>query len=376
MKVLGDGAIVKRENKERKDCRKWTLRVRTDCGIKEKRFTGTYTQAKKALDDYKSEITLDISNIKFNDYAKQWYTRRERQGEIAPSTMEKDRNLLRVLCKQFGNMRLAEISRSDAIDGLLDIKEANGYSNTYHSELHVKFKSLLTSARKDGLININVLQDEPTPKRNASNRQAVPVDDVRIFLERLALEPLSSRIVAAYIAVLSGARRGEIVGFTWDDVDLTNGIMHVRRSIMDTGKPKAPKSMAGFRSYPIMSTLHDVLIRWQRIQEQQLKLLGLKQTVDTSVIANDRGGIMNPQNLDRWWRQNRDRFGLPGVVLHELRHTYLTMLANSGAPSKVLQDVAGWSSIFEADTYVHSDMAAQKAAVDALENSLRSRGVK
>ena len=380
MKVLGEGSTKRLEKdkngklKQPKDCRKWMPKVSTDCGVKEKRFNGTYTQAKKALQEFKTALTLDIKSIKFSDYAATWYNRRERGGQIAPSTLTKDRNTLRILCKHFGNMKISDITRGVAIDGLLDIKEANEYSNTFHCEMHIKLKSILTSAVKDGYLESNPIQDEPAPKRDKPNRTALSPDDVLLFLERLSYEPLSARVVAVYIAVLSGARRGEICGFTWNDVDLDKKLMHVRRSIMENGQPKDPKTSAGFRTYPIVSTLVDVLRRWQSIQERQLMQLNIKQTVDTPVITSDVGGILHPLNFDRWWRQNRDRFSLSGVVIHELRHTYMTLLANSGAPSKVIQSIAGWSSIKMADVYVHEDVVAQAAAVSHLEKTLGLQG--
>lgn len=374
MQIKGNGSIKRLEKKERKDCRKWMLKLSTDCGVKEKRFSGTYTQAKKALEEFKSEIALDIKSIKFADYSGTWYQRRERGGQIAASTLSKDRNTLKVLNKHFGQMKLSSITRAVAIDGLLDIKDACGYSGTFHCELHIKLKSILTSAVKDGYLSTNPIADEPAPKRDKPNRSALRPDDVLLFLERLSYEPISARVVAVYIAVLSGARRGEVCGFTWNDVDLDRKLMHVRRSVMENGKPKDPKTSAGFRTYPIVTALVDVLKRWQTIQERSLAQLGIKQTLDTPVVTSDTGTVLNPLNLDRWWRQNRDRFGLPGIVLHELRHTYMTLLANSGAPAKVIQGIAGWSSLKMADVYVHDDMHAQTAAIDHLEEVLGLHG--
>lgn len=76
---------------------------------------------------------------------------------------------------------------------------------------------------------------------------------------------------------------------------------------------------------------------------------------------------MSPQNLDRWWRQNRGPiYGMEDVVLHQLRHTYLTQLAHAGADVRTIKSIAGWSSIAMADVYVHDDKDANRAAVAAL----------
>ncbi len=62
-----------------------------------------------------------------------------------------------------------------------------------------------------------------------------------------------------------------------------------------------------------------------------------------------------------------------GVVIHELRHTYATMLANQGTPSPVLKSVLGWASIHMADTYVHESDKANREAVDRLSKYLESQ---
>lgn len=370
MKVLGEGAVIRREDKPKSKCRKWTLRFKTDCGSKEKRFTGTYSEAKAALGEFKTKLQLNVSDVKFKDYVRTWYTRRERSGECALSTLAKDRNTLRVLCRLYGNMKLADITHGIAVDRLLEAKVENNYSSWYYNGLFVRLKSILSSAVKDDLISKNVLEDDKPPKTEKTSRRALSPDEFHSFLLRLSVERLRPHIVAIYIALLTGSRRGEICGFTWNDVDFNNRVMYVRRSVMENGGIKGPKTTSGFRVYPIMDKLLDLLKRWQSVQEVELKAIGIKQTLATPIVNSDVGTVMNPNALGKWWRLHRDDLGMPGVVIHELRHTYLTMLANSGAPMKVIQDIAGWASIAQADRYVHSDMTAQRRAVDSLEGIL------
>lgn len=380
MKIHGDGSLKRLEKdkngklKENKDCRKWKLKVSTDHGPKEKRFNGTYSQAKKALEAFKAELELDVSSVKFSAYADKWYERRERSGHIAESTMKKDRNILKILKRKFVNVELNDLTYGMVIDGLLEIKTDNAYSDHYYVDIFNLMKALLISAKKDGYTHKNVLEGESAPRAAKTARRALSLEEFQDFKLRLSLEPLRPHVIAVYIALLTGSRRGEICGFTWNDIDFDNKVMFVRRSMQESGRPKAPKSTAGFRAYPIMGELHDLLKSWQVVQEHALMRIGVKQTLDTPIVNNDLGKFMNPLNLDRWWREHRDGFGVAGLVLHELRHTYMTLLANSGAPSKVIQGIAGWSSLAMADTYIHDDMAAKAAAVDNLEKIIKSQG--
>ena len=71
--------------------------------------------------------------------------------------------------------------------------------------------------------------------------------------------------------------------------------------------------------------------------------------------------------MSRWWSIDREGFGLDGFTLHELRHTYLTMLAMGGVHPKVMQELAGhYSSQITMDIYTHVNMDAKREAVEAV----------
>ena len=354
MQIKGDGSIVKMEKKDRSKCRHWKLKIRTDRGVKEKRFTGSYTEAKAALAQYKASLVIPQGEMLFSDYARKWLQLRERSGEFREKTLEKDRNLIERLCEAFPNISLGELTPSIIREGLLDLKEERGFGNTHLNALHVKLKSILESAVDDGEIPSNPMRKLRAPKRDIPSRNALPEETLWRFLRALKELPLDSHTIGVRLAVLAGLRRGETCGLQWGDIE--NGVAHIRRTVFDSGKvSETTKTLAGIRYIPLPDMLQCDLKTWKKIQRERLLVLGIKQKSETPVLTSDVGTRLNPQNLDRWWRNNRDSFGLSGVVIHELRHTYATVLANHGAPSQVLKSVLGWSSIEMADTYVHDD---------------------
>ena len=65
--------------------------------------------------------------------------------------------------------------------------------------------------------------------------------------------------------------------------------------------------------------------------------------------------------------KNRVKFGLEGYTLHELRHTYLTLLAMNSVHPKVMQELAGhYSSQITMDIYTHVNVGAKREAVAAV----------
>lgn len=369
MKVIGGGSVTQLEKGPRGKCRKWRLRVQTSRGERSKRFTGTYTQAKTALRGFVGELSTPISDMPFEEFSADWMRRRELSGELQESTLRKYRTDLAALLSEFGDDRLCDLDRRRVEEGLLRIKHSGGkrvsvLSGTYMNQLHTLMKSVMQSAEDDGAIPANPMRRLKAPKADTSKRNALDRGTFARFMAALDALPLDARTVAVRIAVLAGLRRGEIVSLRWGDVG--DGLIRVRRSFDEkAGKVKCTKTGSGVRDVPTVGRLEDALAAWKPVQAARLAELGIAQGDDTPVCASEVGTIMRPQNLGRWWAEARGGFGLDGIVLHELRHTYLTMLADF-ASGKVLKSVAGWSSLAEADTYVHADDDANREAVERL----------
>ena len=62
----------------------------------------------------------------------------------------------------------------------------------------------------------------------------------------------------------------------------------------------------------------------------------LEQTEDGPVIAGHYDERAKPGTISRWWTIDRESFDLDGFTLHELHHTYVTMLAMGGVHPNVM----------------------------------------
>lgn len=76
---------------------------------------------------------------------------------------------------------------------------------------------------------------------------------------------------------------------------------------------------------------------------------------------------IKPSSLLRWWSLERGNYGLDEFSLHELGHTYLTLLAEEGVHPKVMQELAGhYGSQITMDVYAHVNMDADRELVAAV----------
>jgi integrase len=207
----------------------------------------------------------------------------------------------------------------------------------------------MQAAVGDGLIAKNPCKSVKAPKCDTPEKRALTKKELADLLDKMDSLPLDGRVMAVYLMCMLGLRRGECLALTWEDV--TSGVVSVSKTVVESsGTVGAPKSKAGVRRLPVPSRLRKKLKKWRKTCESEY------------VCCDTKGGRLHAQNLRRWWMVH----GVPGVSLHELRHSNLTMMAgHMGAFD--LSKWAGWSSVEPARVYVHDDLDRLTAAAKAVE---------
>lgn len=364
----GTGSVTRMEDKPRSRCRKWRLRY----GGRSRVFHGRYAEAVEALEAFRTEVDLAAGcadSPTFHEYAREWNRRREMSGDYRASTCERVSNCLRALDVVFGEMRLCDVNRAEVASGFARLRAGDNPSGkpiagSYAQSLWTVLKQVILSARLEGYVDGDPFLGLKAPKVQRSDRRALEPSELLAFTAQLESEPLDAHTVALRLALMCGMRRGEVCGLRWCDLD--GDSIHVRRSVDELGNAVPTKTASSVRKVPLSDGLVQVLAEWHHDQRMLLAANGVEQTDATPICATTVGTHMHPQNLERWWRANRASYGLDGVVLHELRHTFLTYLAHASKDMSAVQHIAGWSSPEMARVYVHGSEDAERAAVDSL----------
>jgi integrase len=164
------------------------------------------------------------------------------------------------------------------------------------------------------------------------------------------------------LATFASLRFGELAALRRSDLDLERCCVRVARSLvqMDGGKliDAEPKSRAGRR---VVSFPREVVseLRWHLERF-------VAPAPDSLVFVGPKGGRLRRQNFLRIWRKARDEAGLPGVHLHDLRHTGNTMAAATGASLRELMERMGHSSPRAALIYQHATRERDEAIAAAM----------
>jgi integrase len=139
------------------------------------------------------------------------------------------------------------------------------------------------------------------------------------------------------LLLLTGARKGEALRVRWCDVNFAKRVWTV------------PKSKNGrSRRVVLNDGAVETLLAAGKVSERLCQAVGGSHYV----FVNPRTGTRY-QSFYAAWYEARDRAGLEDVRIHDLRHTYASLLVNKGVSLYEVQTLLGHSSIQMTQRYAH-----------------------
>lgn len=400
-KVTGEGTIVQLEkDKPKSKCRKWQLRVPVGLDPRTGKYRTrtrrvndmTYTQAKKALRDFIEEIEDDKvwkrTGTTFEECAADFMERRDLSGEFSQNTQLRYRRCFKAVSRHIGKAEVALIT-PEMIEGMyaamrqgdtLSGKPSSGaYLNQINKTLDLMFRDLVERE----VIVRNPIDKVATPKVDTKEKRALTPARMRQLVDQLEVE--TSCDIGYFLAITMGLRRGEICALSWRDIDFDNKVLTVNHNFDAFRNLKEAKTHAGMRNLPMPEFVCDALLRRKKAQQEYfstrnylhraLKKGWGEQTEDTPVVLDFYAQRVSPDTFGKWWERDRKLLGLDGWCLHELRHSYLSMLAQQGVHPKVMQELAGHASAtITMDIYTHVNMDQKREAADVMEDAFQSIG--
>ena len=235
--------------------------------------------------------------------------------------------------------------------------QPKGLSPKTVRNLNQIISSAMKLAMDQRLISKNPADGCALPKVEHKEMKTLPVEQLNAFLMEAKR---TGTFEMYYIDLATGLRRGELLGLKWQDVDLDNGIIHVRRQVgRINGKvQEAPlKTKNAYRNISIGADAVSIL------REKKKK----DGNFSEYVFPSPTGGPMSPDSVLHMLHRVLDRAGLPEIRFHDLRHTFATLALQNGVDIKTVSGMLGhFSAGFTLDTYAHVTTAAQRQAADTM----------
>ena len=209
------------------------------------------------------------------------------------------------------------------------VTESGALSAKTIIEHHRLISTVLEQATAEGLIPYNIAAKATLPKmerKTVNYFQPEQVDAIRDALEE---EPLKWKTLT-HLFLITGARRGEILGLKWSAVDYKNNRIHIENSVLysaDRGiYEDTPKTETSIRWVSLPVETMQLLRQWQRHQTEERLKLGDNYIDLDFVFCQDDGQPMHPDSVTSWMKKFSERHGLPHINPHAFRHTMASML--------------------------------------------------
>jgi len=208
------------------------------------------------------------------------------------------------------------------------------------------------------------------PSRPATSQRAGSVhtdDEIRRLLAASEQTRWHSFVI---LALATGARRGELCGLSWSDVDAEGRKIRIRRSLSQTKGCVELKDTKTHRERLIgLSSWASEALRRQRIMqaEERLRAPAGLYLESGAVFTDEVGGRITPMAATKAFARIARLAGLASVRLHDTRHTAASHLIADGNDAVTVASVLGHESAnITLRVYAHAFDDAKHDATDRL----------
>lgn len=322
------------------------------------------------------EGTTTDSRQKFASYCDYVIGLKEQRG-VKHSTIVRYKELTGRIYPQIGHIRLREL-RVDHLNDLYTLlakdgqnkRTGGGLSAKTILEHHRLISTVLEQAVKEGLVPFNVASRATLPKAEHKEVNYFQPEQVAAIRDALEQEPIKWKMLV-HLLLITGARRGEVLGLKWDKVDFSNNRIYICNSVLyssDIGVYEStPKTEQSKRYVSLPQDTMDLLRRYRVWQNEEKLRLGEYYQDRGFVFSQDNGNPMHPDSVTDWLKKFSKRHGLPHINPHAFRHTMASMLYFNGVDSVSISKRLGHAQVSTtANIYAHVIEEADKKNADIL----------
>jgi len=324
----------------------------------------------------------DADRMTVGDWLRKWLDMH--CGGLSPSTAKGYRMIVELhLIPALGHLRMAKLKPFHIQDyytkaqasGRKDSKTSRGVGLSprtvaqHHRVLHKALKQ----AMRLGLISHNPCDMVDPPRYDKSVPATIGDKDVDKVLDSVRGTYL---YIPVLIALATGARRGEVLGLRWSDVDLEGGTITIRRNLLRVSRQyivKQPKTADSVRSIKLPGSIVKEL-RSHQVRQKEWKLAVGQAWKDSDLVCmREDGSHINPDSLSAYFTDVMERAGFEGISFHGLRHSHATILLGLNVhPKKVSERLGHSSTKLTMDTYSHVTPTMQDEVASLLDEKLFS----
>lgn len=240
-------------------------------------------------------------------------------------------------------------------------------------EHHRLISTVLGQAEKEMLVPYNAAAKATPPKVDRKEPNYFQPEDIAAILDALEREPLKWRTII-HLLIITGCRRGEVMGLKWDKVDLDRQRITIDRALLvgKSGTAYEDTTKTGDTRYLNIPAETVQLLREYRREQTIMRLKNGDRWNDTGyVFTRDNGRPMNPESVNSWLNDFSKKNGLPHINPHAFRHTAASVLIAAGTDVVTVSKQLGHSSVNTTESfYSHMIEEAKAQATECIADVL------
>ena len=234
-----------------------------------------------------------------------------------------------------GNKKLKEIEVSDISRFLTGLGDMRGATTK-------KMKTTLSSIFAFG-ISQKYIKENPCVgavyKRDERSLKdnCLSINEAHILMKET--EQYSKFHCILRLLLYTGMRSGECLGLTWDNVDLENGLIHIRHTLSCTDRGwflSPPKTKGSLRTIKIDTPVIE-LLKLHRQKQDAEKAIAKKAWVHSEMVfTSSTGKYYDRSLLNTQFRRFSKQHFAHRVTIHGLRHSNASIMINNGVDIKAI----------------------------------------
>ena len=321
------------------------------------------------------EGTTTDSRQKFAAYCDYVIGLKEQRG-VKHSTIVRYKELTGRIYPAIGHIKLRDL-RADHLNDLYSHLAEDGQrkrggklSAKTILEHHRLISTVLEQALREALVPFNVASRATLPKVEHKEPNYFQPEQVAAIRDALEQEPMKWKTLV-HLLLITGARRGEVLGLKWDKVDFAGNRVYICNSVLyapDVGiYEDTPKTERSKRYIALPAETMQLLRRYRAWQAAERLRLGEYYQDRGFLFAQDNGNPMHPDSVTDYLKKFSKRHGLPHINAHAFRHTMASMLYFNGMDSVSISKRLGHAQVSTtANIYAHVMEAADQKSADIL----------
>jgi integrase len=304
--------------------------------------------AVKLEQELENGLLINNNNLTYQDVYTQWYSSHSKT--IKTSTRKTIESKFKThILPRFGKLKIKDITKAYCQKMFNEIAEVIASAN----DIKIQANQVFKYAIKMDIITKNPMEHVIIPKQQnellsdeseAHDRNYWTKTEIKQYLE-ISKRELSFRdYVLFHLLIYTGARKGELLALTWDDIDFEATSIRLAKTLFHSEGEfiiQTPKTAKSKRLISLDGQTLRLLKQW-RIRQKEANMAVMNIIIDNNMVfTRDDGNPMRLAYPNEKLNAVIKKHNLHPITIHGLRHTHASLLFEAGASIKEVQERLG-----------------------------------